>query len=684
VYSLNQGRVQKWADIAISVAYFSIPLELLYFGYRFKELPLRRTLVQFVLFILLCGCTHLLAANELLLKRTQAMLTCATVVKSATAIVSLMTALFLVWEIPRFLKLAKRGQYLKVKADELDEEVGELRKKEAASHSVRMLAAGIYCSLDTMTILETTIVELSKVLRLTDCAVWSTTTKNPHVLHVVCAVGTLKGSREVIPIDLEEIQTTIASTSPVPLDPRTCLLGTALTHGAYAVSLVLPHLTFTGEVQPPQRQFILALAKDDSWSDVDWEILEIANSQISVAISHAYILQDLQAQNRELKDARAAAELGIKAREDFLAVVSHEMRTPLHAVLAISSVLQQSKTLVGEDLEMVDTIYTSSGLLAVLIDDVLDASRINRGDFRLREGPFDLINLVKEASRMIEPMARESGYTFVVDTAHLPQFARGDSKRIMQMWLNLLNNALKFTRSSLVFKVWEEDKPKNDAYHTIRVDVIDDGIGIEAASIGTLCERFQQLDSGRKAGGMGLGLSICKHLSGLMNGSVWLSSSGQGFGTTASLRIQLQRVGVDAARTILKRSESVASLKNMRVLIVDDNSVNRLVTARMLQKLGCCPKSAESGEACLRLLQSELTPYAIILLDISMPNMDGFETFERVKALPESKRPRTVVALTADQRPETLERCLKTGMAGLLTKPANLDSLRDTLLAHLF
>lgn len=364
-------------------------------------------------------------------------------------------------------------------------------------------------------------------------------------------------------------------------------------------------------------------------------------------------------------------------------MVSHEMRTPLHAVLAIASVLQHSKSLLGEDQEMVNTISTSAGLLSVLINDVLDVSRINHGDFHLRTAPFDLRNLIREASRMVEPMAKESGYKFTVEVSELPQYVDGDAKRTMQMCLNLLNHALKFTKSKILFRVWEEDSLPHSATHRIRVDVIDDGVGIEASLIGSLCERFHQLDPGRKAGGMGLGLSICRHLARLMGGAVWLESPGAGKGTTASFCINLKRISQDVERTIIRRSESVGSLKGMRVLVVDDNSVNRLVTAKMLRKLGCLPKTVESGEACLRLLEAEATSVTFCFMDLTMPGWDGFTTMEKIAALPESKKPQTVVALTADQRPATLDRCLAAGMAGVLVEPANLDSLRDTLLEHM-
>ena len=485
---------------------------------------------------------------------------------------------------------------MQIKTEELDQEVGVLRRKEASAHSVRMLAAGIHSSLETMTILQMTFVELAKALELTDCAVWSTA-ERPNVIRVVAAVGSLKDYDAEVSMDDEEVQRTLSISGPVLLDPSTCLLGNSMRHGAYAMSLVLPQLTFYGQKQHSARRFILALTKDSSWSESDWEILEIANSQISVAISHACLLQNLQDQNRELQEARSAAEMGIKAREEFLAVVSHEMRTPLHAVIAISSVLQQSKTLALDDREMITTIATSAGLLSVLIDDILDMSRINRGDFQLRLAPFNLVDLIMEASRMIEPMVKESGYKFGVEAKSLPKFVNGDAKRTMQMCLNLLNNAVKFTQSTILFRVWEEHDDANSMHHQIRIDVIDDGIGIEESAIKSLGEKFYQLESGRKTGGMGLGLSICRHLARLMGGSVWLQSLGPGCGTTASMRIQLERVSQGVERTILQRGQSADILKGMRVLIVDDNSVNRLVTAKMLLKMGWITKTVDSGEA---------------------------------------------------------------------------------------
>lgn len=680
MYDSSMGRVHALADAVISIAYFSIPLELLYFGFKYKELPQKATLLQFVLFILFCGCTHVIGAHELKLMPTHAMQMGATVVTCMTALISATTVLLLLRDIPRFLKNEEQGRYMRLKTEELDQEVGVLRRREASAHSVRMLAAGIHSSLDTMTILETTIVELARVLELTDCAVWCTGEAS-DVIRVVMAVGSLKDSTAVVPIASEEVQRTLTVQGPVPLDPDTSLLGGGSSQGAYAMSLVLPQLTFYDQKQPTRR-FILALAKDSSWSDTDWDVLEIANSQISVAISHACILQDLKDQNRELQEARSAAEMGIKAREEFLAVVSHEMRTPLHAVIAISSVLQQSRTLAADDREMITTISTSAGLLSVLIDDVLDMSRINRGDFQLRIAPFNLANLIKEASRMIEPMVKESGYTFVVEADKLPQYVNGDAKRTMQMCLNLLNNAIKFTQHTILFRAREEPDDE-ETHHSIKIDVIDDGIGIEESAIKSLGEKFYQLESGRKTGGMGLGLSICRHLARLMGGSVWLQSLGPNRGTTASMHIRLERVSQGTERSILERSQFVDSLKGKRVLIVDDNSVNRLVTGKMLLKLSCEPKAVDSGEACLELLERLETPFDVCLMDLTMPGMDGYKTTERIMQLSEAKRPRIIVALTADQRPATLNKCIATGMKGMLTKPANLDSLRDMMLEHL-
>lgn len=673
------SHVQSWADVLIALAYFSIPIEMVYFATRVRDLPQKSTLFHFVMFIVLCGITHTFAASSLLLNRSPSTAVSANLAKIATALVSCATALSLLREIPKFLRQKEREQMLRTKKEELDEEVGLLRRKEAVSHSVRMLATGIYSSLDTMTILETTIVELSKVLALRDCIIWASS-EDLRNLRIIRAIGTSAKGDSKIPFSSPEVQEVFSSLAPLPLKPSTALLGNGHNHGRHAISLVLPQLTFGGVSPGPTKQYVLILAKDNPWTDLDMEVLEIANSQISVAISHAYLLADLKSQNNELKEARKSAEAGMRAREEFLAVVSHEMRTPLHAVLAIASVLSQSPSLVPDDLDMVNTISTSAGVLSVLIDDVLDMSRINRGDFQLRMAPFNLPSLIKEAARMVGPMARESGLTLTVEASNLPEWVLGDGKRCMQMCLNLLNNALKFTKHSIIFRVWETDK-KRTMEHPIRIDVIDDGVGVQKDELGSLCDRFHQLDTGRKAGGMGLGLSICRHLARLMGGAIWLDSPGLGLGTTASIYIRLQHVSTETKRSILRRHESVGDLKGLRVLVVDDNGVNRLVTYKMLQKLGCSSTCADSGESCLERLKTE--QFDVLLMDLTMPRLDGIETTRLIFNSNDLLKPKFIIALTADQRLETLSRCLAVGMVGMLTKPATLELLRDNLLEQL-
>jgi ethylene receptor len=290
------SQVQSWADVMIALAYFSIPLEMMYFATRVRDLPQKGTLVQFVMFIILCGITHAFAALSLLFNRSQMTVVSATFAKVATALVLCVTALSLLQEIPKFLRQKDREQFFLAKTEELDEEVGLLRRKEAVSHSVRMLATGIYSSLDTMTILKTTIVKLFKVLALGDCIVWASA-DDPRNLRIICAIGASARADLTIPFNSPEVRKVFSSLAPVPLQPSTALLGTGHRHEQHAISLVLPQLTF-GEVSPgPTKQYVLILAKDNLWTDLDMEVLEIANSQISVAISHAYLLSDLKSQN---------------------------------------------------------------------------------------------------------------------------------------------------------------------------------------------------------------------------------------------------------------------------------------------------------------------------------------------------------------------------------------------------
>lgn len=257
--------------------------------------------------------------------------------------------------------------------------------------------------------------------------------------------------------------------------------------------------------------------------------------QVAVALSHAAVLEDSQRtrdklveQNTSLQRARQDAETAIRARNDFLAVMNHEMRTPMHAIIALSSLLQEGH-LSQDQRSMVDTVVKSSSLLSTLINDVLDFSRLEDGSLHLEMRPFDLPTVLREADNLAKPMAKGKGLEFFFDIAvDVPLYVIGDEKRLLQTTLNIIGNAVKFTRQGYVSVVVSLEKydgsvrrdPRNPLWHPIptegfvhiRITVKDTGMGVKENDIPRLFHKFVQADSTttRQYGGTGLGLAICK------------------------------------------------------------------------------------------------------------------------------------------------------------------------------
>jgi ethylene receptor len=263
--------------------------------------------------------------------------------------------------------------------------------------------------------------------------------------------------------------------------------------------------------------------------------MNVGWSQVAVALSHAAVLEDSQRtrdklveQNKALQQARQEAETAIRARNDFLAVMNHEMRTPMHAIIALSSLLHEGN-LSSEQRGMVDTVVKSSSLLSTLINDVLDFSRLEDGSLHLEMQPFELPTVLREAGNLAKPMAKGKGLDFLFDVAaDVPTFVIGDEKRLLQTMLNVIGNAVKFTKTGSVSVVVSLEQldgfvrrdPRNpgwcpvpcDGFVYIRIVVKDTGLGVRENDIPRLFQKFVQADSTttRRYGGTGLGLALCK------------------------------------------------------------------------------------------------------------------------------------------------------------------------------
>jgi ethylene receptor len=712
-------RYQYISDFFIALAYFSIPLELIYFVKKSAIFPYRWVLVQFGAFIVLCGATHFINLWTFG-AHTRAVAVVLTVAKIFTAVVSCATALMLVHIIPDLLSVKTRELFLKNKAAELDREMGLIRTQEETGRHVRMLTHEIRSTLDKNTILKTTLVELGKTLSLEECNLWMPT-KNGQELQLSHTLRQTDFGLITVPIHHTTIKQVFSSNRAVVISPNSPVCISRPRQGKYAIGDVvavrvplLPLTNFHPGDWPDSSKrlfalMVLMLPSDSArrWHVYELELVEVVADQVAVALSHAAILEEtmqardlLMEQNVQLDMARREAETAICARNDFLAVMNHEMRTPMHAIIALSSLLQETE-LTPEQRSMVDTVLKSSNLLATLINDVLDLSRLEDGSLELDMNTFKLPQIFIDVRNLVKPITSLKKLQVSLTLAPgLPPIVVGDDKRLMQTALNVVGNAVKFTKEgSISIKVClerpehtvdplvPEFHPMQGEQHCyIRVEVRDTGVGLNPQDIPKLFNKFLQADSTttRNYGGTGLGLAICKRFVNLMDGHIWVESEGFGKGTLVTFIVKL---GLPEKINELDRHMTTAvqpghqrtDFSGVRILVTDDNGVNRMVTRGLLMRLGCEVTVVSSGRECLQAISQPGQLFQVLLLDVCMPEMDGYEVAIRIQEkFARHERP-LLVALTANTDRATRERCLSLGMDRVILKPISLEKMRVVL-----
>ncbi|KAF9607469.1 hypothetical protein IFM89_036066 [Coptis chinensis] len=555
-------KYQYISDFFIAVAYFSIPLELIYFVQKSAFFPYRWVLMQFGAFIVLCGATHMINLWTFSM-HSKTVAVVMTIAKISTAVVSCATALMLVHIIPDLLSVKTREVFLKNKADELDREMGLIRTQEETGRHVRMLTHEIRSTLDRHTILKTTLVELGRTLGLEECALWmpSRTGMNlqlSHTLRHQIPVGS------TVSINLPIVTQVFNSNEAIRI-PHTCPLarirpaaGRYVPPEVVAVRVPLLHLSNFQINDWPELSaksyavMVLMLPTDSArkWHDHELELVEVVADQVAVALSHAAILEEsmrardmLMEQNVALDLARREAEMAIRARNDFLAVMNHEMRTPMNTIIALSSLLLEIE-LTPEQRVMVETVLKSGNLLATLINDVLELSRLEDGSLELDCRTFNLHGVFKEKLSLTLMLSPD-----------LPVCAVGDEKRIIQIILNVVGNAVKFTKEGYVSVIASVAKPESlrdwgapefypvssDSHFYLRIQVKDSGCGISPQDIPHLFTKFAQSRSGpnRINDGAGLGLALCKRFLNLMESHIWIESDGLDKGCTVTIIVKL-------------------------------------------------------------------------------------------------------------------------------------------------
>ena len=387
----------------------------------------------------------------------------------------------------------------------------------------------------------------------------------------------------------------------------------------------------------------------------------------------------LEVHGEELRRAKETAEEASSARDSFLANISHEIRTPLNGVLGLAQLLAETP-LSEEQASLLDSLRSSGDHLLALVNDVLDFSKITAGKLATENVEFDLGTLLRDVAGPNAVAAEGKRLTWTVDCPReLLGWRRGDPLRIRQVLGNLLNNAVKFTAKGGVRLQVDEGGPG-----AIRFVVTDSGIGMTPATLGRLFGDFTQADASttRRFGGTGLGLAISKRLTDLMAGSLSVESK-CGVGSTFTLELPLPRVDAGLGVPAQAKAVEAADLRlpdSYRILIAEDNPVNRTIAERFLRGLGATVETKENGRIAVDLHAAK--PYDLILMDCHMPEMDGFEATTIIRAQAGGGDV-PILAVTASALSVDRERCLKAGMDDHISKPLRRKDLLAAISATL-
>ena len=429
----------------------------------------------------------------------------------------------------------------------------------------------------------------------------------------------------------------------------------------------------------------------------DDEFGEMANSLIENITVSSKLHQEIhelntnleskiQLRTQELKIAKEKAESSDKSKSEFLANMSHEIRTPMNAIIGMSFLILKSKLTIKQK-NYIDNIYIAANSLLGLINNILDFSKIDAEKLELDMAPFEVSGVIQQLVSLMGMDAKEKSLTLTIDIeSNVTNNLKGDALRLGQILINIVNNAIKFTEQGDILITVKQIAALDD-YVTLRFSVKDSGIGMTEEQLEKLFQSFSQADTSttRKYGGTGLGLCISKKLIEMMGGKIEVESV-IGKGCCFSFTVNLQRI---ESKEILKYEEhryaeistlnkdDISNCKGKQVLLAEDNKTNQLVAQELLEMIGFRVDIANNGQEAVTLNQAN--QYDLILMDIQMPLMDGFQATQAIHQQKHSKNI-PIIAMTAHALSGDREKSIAAGMVEHITKPINPDTFYKILL----
>ncbi len=609
-----------------------------------------------------------------------------------TAAGSLFAAIFVFYRIRSAREQAQRERL----ANERNQAEAALARQIQHSMLLERTSAEFSRSLDGTQVFESTLQALGEHFRASRCFIATVAADDPQSLEILgeFVAGPYPSLRhQRISIHHPLAAQILRSDHPVAveaMDPKKSLQdSTRHLVGHDALSTLA---TRTAHMEHANGMVVLHQCdRSRFWEEDESKLLQAVAGQLGIATAQFALSQKETRQAQELKEAQRIADEANQAKSDFLAKMTHELRTPLNAIIGFSEVMSRDNTATSRQRENLEIINSSGEHLLSVINDVLEVSKIEAGKAELVTGRVDLEALLRSVYGMLSVKAQEKSIALeLVATTTLPRWVEGDKAKLRQILINLLSNAVKFThQGSVTLRVGANYQPNeaNDAARfplVLEIEVIDTGEGISEDELPNLFQKFVQTTSGKSATqGTGLGLAIVKGFTELMGGEVNVASR-EGVGTSFNLQIPMfQLVDMGEGVEEADRGEVVGlepGHPEVRILIAEDQHLNRVLMRKFLQSAGFSLAEAENGELAVEMWRS-WRPH-VIFMDEEMPKMRGTEA-TRVIAAEAGEQMPVIVSLTAFALENQRLAALEAGCVDFIAKPFKRHELFDVIARHL-